>query len=67
MKNKRPIIYDYYFSRFRWYRKLRKAMWYKHEFSQKALQLSITLQGTFWALYDDINEYSYVIDKEDYR
>ena len=52
---------DYYLSNFKWYRKYRKCTWYKHEFTQDALELSVTFTGTFWALYGDINRYSKVV------
>jgi hypothetical protein len=52
---------------FKWYRKLRKKKWYKHEFTNDALELSINFVGTFWALYGNINRYSIVINFEDYE
>jgi hypothetical protein len=61
---KKPIWFDYYLNKFKWYRKWRKQTWYKHQFTTDALELSITFTGTWWALYGKINRYSDVIDKE---
>ena len=60
-KNQKPIWSDYYLNRFKWYRKRRNCTWYKHEFTNDALELSYTFVGTFWALYGEINRYSRVI------
>ena len=48
------------------YRKLKKGIWYKHEFTKDALQLSYSFQGFFWARYGDINRYSKVVKTEKY-
>lgn len=64
--NQMPIYIDYYLSNYKWYRKLRKKTWYKHEFTVDALELSLTFTGTFWGLYGKINRYSEVIDVENY-
>ena len=64
VNKKKPVKMDYYLSRFKWYRKFRKCTWYKHQFTNDALQLSYNLTGTFWALYDNINRYSNVIEIE---
>ena len=61
---KKPIWTDYYLNKHKWYRKWRKCTWYKHEFTKDALELSITFVGTWWALYEKINRYSKVVDKE---
>lgn len=58
--------YDYYFQNYKLYRKWRKGTWHKHQFTNDALELSITFQGTFWALYGNINRYSRVIETETY-
>ena len=55
---------NYYLNRFKWYRKWRKCTWYKHQFTNDALELSITFTGTWWALYGKINRYSDVVDTE---
>ena len=60
----RPIWTVYYLSYFKWYRKYRKLKWYKHQFTEDALELSITFTGTFWALYSNINRYSEVVETE---
>jgi len=62
----KPIFTDYYLNEFKWYRKLRKCTWYKHQFTNDAQDLSVTFQGTFWALYGNINRYSKVIKTEKY-
>jgi len=64
MEKEKPIFTDYYLSYFRWYRKFRKCIWYKHQFTNDGLE--ITMSGTFWALYGKINRYSDVIDCEDW-
>ena len=60
----KPIWSDYYLNKYRWYRKCRKQTWYKHQFTNDALELSITFTGTWWALYGKINRYSDVVDTE---
>jgi len=60
----KPIWTDYYLSNFKWYRRYRKLKWYKHQFTDDALKLSITFTGTFWALYSNINRYSEVVKTE---
>ena len=60
----KPIWSDYYLKKYRWYRKCRKQTWYKHQFTNDALELSITFTGTWWALYGKINRYSDVVDTE---
>ena len=52
---------------FKWYRKYRKGVWYKHEFTRDALELSCTFVGFFWSRYSDINRYSKVIKTEKYE
>ncbi len=64
MDTKNTYITDYYLNNFKWYRKLRNVNWYKHQFTNDALQLSVTFTGTFWALYETINRYSTVIETE---
>lgn len=62
----KPVYFDYYFNNYKWYRKWRKGVWYKHKFTNDALDLSITFQGAFWARYGKINRYSDVIQTETY-
>ena len=64
--NNRPYWMDYYLSNYKWYRKLKKGMWHKHQFTKEALELSLTFTGTFWARYNNINRYSTVIFYEVY-
>jgi len=61
---KKPIWADYYLNKYNWYRKRRKCTWYKHEFTEDALELSITFVGTWWALYGKTNRYSDVVETE---
>jgi len=60
----KKLFTDYYFNNYKCYRKWRNVTWYKHEFTEDALYLSITFVGTFWALYGNINRYSKVIKTE---
>ena len=60
----KPIWTDYHLNGFKWYRKCRKQTWYKHQFTNDALELSITFTGNWWALYGKINRYSDVVDTE---
>jgi len=53
-------------SSFKWYRKYKKGIWHQHEFTPDALDLSVSLVGTFWARYGEINRYSKVIETETY-
>ncbi len=62
--NKKPIWTDYHLNKYKWYRKLRKGTWYKHQFTEDALQLSINFTGEWWALYGKINRYSDVVETE---
>lgn len=55
---------DVYLGKYEWYRKLRGGKWYKHQFTNDALELSITFTGNWWALYGKINRYSDVVDTE---
>lgn len=53
-------------SNFKFYRKLKRGIWYKHQFTNDALDLCCTFVGSFWAKYDEINRYSTVIDIEEW-
>ena len=55
---------DTYFGGFKWYRKLRKGTWYKHQFTKDAEELTFLQGDTWWARYDKINRYSDVIATE---
>ena len=52
---------------FKWYRKLKGGIWYKHEFTNDALDLCCTFIGSFWSRYDELNRYSTVIDIEEWQ
>jgi hypothetical protein len=55
---------DVYFGKFKWYRKLRKGTWYKHQFTKDAEELTFPQGDTWWARYGKINRYSNVIATE---
>ena len=62
----KPIWTDYHLNGFKWYRKWRKCKWYKHQFTNDALELSPFFVGTWWALYGKINRYSDVVETEEW-
>ncbi|MDQ5929716.1 MAG: hypothetical protein QG594_1497 [Bacteroidota bacterium] len=66
MDFKKSIELDYYLNNYKWYRKLRKGIWHKHQFTSDALDLSISFTGTFWARYGKVNRYTEVIAFEIY-
>jgi len=63
MKQKQTWL-DVYLAKYKWYRKMKKGNWFKHQFTKDALELSLTFQGTWWARYGEINRYSIVIEQE---
>jgi hypothetical protein len=63
----KPTWLDFYLSKYKWYRKMKKGNWFKHQFTKDALELSYTFQGTWWARYPEINRYSEVVDMESYK
>lgn len=58
---------DVYLGKYKWYRKLIGGNWYKHQFTEDALQISLTWKGTWWARYWVMNRYSIVIEQEIYK
>lgn len=52
--------------RFKWYRKLKGGIWYKHRFTNDAYQLNLNGYSDWWARYSNINRYSKVIETECY-
>ena len=64
MKKIKQTWTDTYLSTFKWYRKVKKGTWYKHEFTKDAEQLTFPQGKTFWARYGKINRYSNVIISE---
>jgi hypothetical protein len=56
--------FDIYLSNFRWYRKLLKGTWYKHQFTKDAEELTFPQGNTWWSRYEEINRYSEVIATE---
>ena len=55
---------DVYFGRFKWYRKMKKGIWYKHQFTKDAEELTFPQGDAWWARYVKINRYSDVITTE---
>ena len=55
---------DDYFGKFKWYRKVRKGTWYKHQFTINAEELTFPQGNTWRARYGKINRYSNVIETE---
>ena len=51
---------------FKWWRKWQGGVWYKHEFTHDAMQISLPPCSSFWARYGKINRYTDVIETEDY-
>lgn len=51
-------------NRFRFYRKIKGGIWYKHRFTKEANIFGIYEGTTFWARYGNINRYSEVINIE---
>ena len=59
-------LLDNYLSKFKWYRKVKGGVWYKHEFTSDAEELTFTKGSTFFTRYPAINRYSKVISFENY-
>lgn len=57
---------DVYLGKFKWYRKLRGGVWYKHAFTNDAYALRLTSYKNFWARYGEVNRFSRVVGKEIY-
>lgn len=53
-------------SNFRFYRKLKGGVWYRHIFTNDALEISIIPSGNFWAQYGKLNRYTKVVKIEEY-
>jgi len=64
IKQHKKFNTDVYLSKFSWYRKLRKGIWFKHQFTKDAEQLALTKRKSWWARYGKINRFSIVISKE---
>ena len=64
MGNGKQTWIDTYLGEYRWYRKLRKGTWYKHEYTKDAQDVWILFHGKFWARYDKQNRYTEVIEVE---
>jgi len=55
---------DTYLGKYKWYRKLRKGIWYKHRFTQFGHQLRFKDYSDWWARYGEVNTFSRVIEQE---
>ncbi len=66
MINQKYTWLDVCLGNFKWYRKLRKGNWYKHEFTKDAEELSFSQGNTWWTRHNKINRYSNVILTETY-
>lgn len=51
-------------SRYKWYRKLKGGIWYKHE---NTFQLPGLIFDYFWTRYGEINRFSKVTEIENYN
>lgn len=63
---KKQTWLDTFLGKYTWYRRLRKGVWYKHEYTEDASELTFVPDDTFWARYKNINRYSRVISSENY-
>ncbi len=52
---------------FRWFRKLKGGVWYKHQFTIDAGQIMLPVGNVFWARYGELNRYTKVISVENYN
>ena len=58
---------DYlWLKKYKWYRKWRGGVWYLHEFTKDAEEITFSSGVTWWARYGTINRYSYVLKSEHY-
>lgn len=55
---------DCYLAKFKFYRMAKGCIWYLHEFTIHAEQLTFSKGNKFWARYETINKYSEVIEQE---
>lgn len=61
------MVHSLFLSRFKWFRKLKGGVWYKHAFTKDASELTLPTGVEFWAIYSKINRYSDVIEIENYN
>ncbi len=52
---------------FKWFRKYKGGVWYKHEFTLDSMDISIIPFQTFWARYGELNRYTKVIKTEEWK
>lgn len=52
--------------KYKWYRRWRGGVWYLHQFTKDAEELTFTEGETWWARYGKVNRYSDVILTEYY-
>jgi preprotein translocase subunit SecE len=64
--NSKQTWLDIYFGKYKWYRKLSKGTWFKHEFTEHARQLGFESGKVWWARYGELNRYSIIILVEIY-
>jgi len=61
-RSKKQKWLDYlWLNKYRWYRDWRGGIWYLHEFTKDAAELTFTEGRRWWARYPKINRYSNVI------
>lgn len=58
---------DTFFGNFVWYRSYRKGVWYQHEFTYHAAELTFQPGKRWWARYGHLNRYSRVVNTESYE
>lgn len=52
--------------RFRFWRKLLGGIWYQHEFTEAAEQITMPEGVRFWSRYDSLSRYTKVIKTENF-
>lgn len=58
---------EFTLSQFKWYRKYKKGIWYRHRLTKDSEQLTFSEGTTYWARYGKINRYSEVIETKTYN
>lgn len=53
-------------NKFKLFRKIKGGLWYKHQFTKDAEELTFSQGETWWARYSKLNRYSNVIAVEQY-
>lgn len=60
----KKMIVFYFLVNFKFYRKYKGGIWYKHQFTEDAN--NIGLIGTFWARFSKNNRYTEILETEFY-